>query len=222
VTEKLERLPIFPLPTVVLFPGLRVPLHVFEPRYRQMTAAALEADRRIAMVTILPDEVNEAAGDPALYGIGCAGSITDVREHPDGRYDILLAGEERVRLVSEEDRPAERLFRTAKIVRLADEQDPQDSNRIAVCRTRITHLVAALLNNSHENKRPRVSAETFESFDNTTFVNALATALPFAPIEKQGLLEEDSIADRYEKLAALIEFLRSARTATLSGSDTLH
>lgn len=68
-------LPIFPLSEVVLFPGLRVPLHIFEPRYRQMLEAALAGEPRIGMVAVLPAQVASMDGDPATFSIGCAGTI---------------------------------------------------------------------------------------------------------------------------------------------------
>ena len=82
--DDLKRVPIFPLSTVVLFPKLRVPLHIFEPRYRQMTEQVLRGDNQIGMVTVLPNSIDEMSGDPPVYEIGCAGIIRNAQRLPDG------------------------------------------------------------------------------------------------------------------------------------------
>ncbi|HEY8492570.1 MAG TPA: LON peptidase substrate-binding domain-containing protein, partial [Myxococcota bacterium] len=96
-----ETIPLFPLPNVVLFPGARVPLHVFEPRYRQMTAHALAGERRIGIVAIRPEHLSEIMGDPPLFSVGCAGLVEQATRRDDGRYDIILRGTERFRILGE-------------------------------------------------------------------------------------------------------------------------
>jgi hypothetical protein len=78
------RISIFPLPGVILFPGMQVPLHIFEPRYRALVKDALARDRRIGMIQ--PQQANEAA---PLYSIGCLGKITDVEALDDGRFNLI-------------------------------------------------------------------------------------------------------------------------------------
>ena len=77
-----ERLALFPLSNVVLFPRVKTPLHIFEPRYRQMTEAALDGDRRIGMVVVRPEHVEAIAGDPPLFEVGCEGVISDSKKLP--------------------------------------------------------------------------------------------------------------------------------------------
>src|SRR5215208_1517291 len=81
-------LPLFPLPNVVLFPNVCLPLHVFEPRYRQMVADALDGDRIIGMTLLRPGYEAEYERRPAIYPIGCAGVVTHSQPLADGRYDI--------------------------------------------------------------------------------------------------------------------------------------
>ena len=88
------RLSIFPLPGAILFPGLQLPLHIFEPRYRALVGSALAKDRRIAMIQ--PRGPGEAA---PLFAIGCVGRIGDVEALDDGRYNIVLEGEARFRMI---------------------------------------------------------------------------------------------------------------------------
>src|SRR5690348_12988240 len=97
-----DLLPLFPLPNVVLFPGVSLPLHIFEPRYREMVADALSGDRLIGMVLLRPGFEATDDAHPPIYPLGCSGVITHVEELPDGRYNIVLRGIDRFRVVSED------------------------------------------------------------------------------------------------------------------------
>src|SRR5919109_539474 len=96
-----DLLPIFPLPNVVLFPNVFLPLHIFEPRYREMVADALASDRLIGMVLLKPGWQSDYEGRPSVYPIGCAGLITHAEKLDDGRYNIILRGIEKFRIGSE-------------------------------------------------------------------------------------------------------------------------
>ena len=85
-------LPLFPLPHVVLFPNVFLPLHIFEPRYREMVADAITGDRMIGMVLLRPGWEQDYEGRPPVYPIGCSGLITHVEQLADGRYNIVLRG----------------------------------------------------------------------------------------------------------------------------------
>ena len=105
-------IPIFPLPNVVLFPHVFLPLHIFEPRYRAMVADALEGDRLIGMVLLRPGWEGRYDGRPPVYPIGCAGVITHHDRLPDGRYNIVLRGLQKFRITGEDEG---RLYRVARI-----------------------------------------------------------------------------------------------------------
>ena len=92
------RLSIFPLTGAILFPGLQLPLHMFEPRYRALVGDALARDRRIAMIQ--PKQEREGA---PLYDVGCVGKIAEVEALDDGRYNLVLDGESRFRMTRELD-----------------------------------------------------------------------------------------------------------------------
>src|ERR1041384_4418581 len=91
---------LFPLPNLVLFPHVMQPLHIFEPRYRAMTADALASDRFIALVLPIPGD-EDPETPPALHSVGCLGRIVADQKLPDGRYNILLRGYARIRIVKE-------------------------------------------------------------------------------------------------------------------------
>ena len=85
-------IPVFPLPNVVLFPSVFLPLHIFEPRYRRMVDDALSGDRIIGMVLLKPGWEGSYEGHPAIYEVGCAGLITHAERTEDGRYNLVLRG----------------------------------------------------------------------------------------------------------------------------------
>ena len=127
-----DLLPLFPLPNVVLFPNVFLPLHIFEPRYREMVADAITGDRMIGMVLLRPGWELNYEGRPPVYPIGCSGLITHVEQLADGRYNIVLRGFERFRVVAEDH---SRPYRRASLERLSEQ--PMDGNdRAAVRRER--------------------------------------------------------------------------------------
>src|SRR5687768_3640479 len=110
--------PIFPLPDITLFPRTLLPLHIFEARYRAMVGDALARDRRICMVRLRPGYEADYAGKPEVYGIGGLGEIVSCERLATGRYDLVLRGEARVRLVQE--RPTDTLYRVVIVERVED------------------------------------------------------------------------------------------------------
>src|SRR5687767_8134627 len=98
----LDAIPLFPLPNVVLFPRAVVPLHIFEDRYKQMTADALAGDKRIAMALLKPGWEKYYYGRPAIEPVVCVGQILSWEQLDDGKYNFLLQGSLRARVVSEE------------------------------------------------------------------------------------------------------------------------
>jgi Lon protease-like protein len=96
------RVPLFPLPGLVLLPGGLLPLHVFEPRYRAMTRDALDSERLIAMALLKPGYEADYAGNPAIEDCVCVGRITRSRQLPDGRWNMVLVGLRRARVRAED------------------------------------------------------------------------------------------------------------------------
>ncbi|MFQ5416317.1 MAG: LON peptidase substrate-binding domain-containing protein [Myxococcota bacterium] len=204
--------PIFPLSNVSLFPGVRAPFHIFEPRYQQMTEAALAGDRRLTMAVVLPDSVADMVGDPPVFDIACAGEIRDSRRLPDGRYQFVLSGTHRVRIVDEPARPPGRLYRIASVEDLDDPFDADSSRRVAAMRMRIVELVRELTGGDVGGDI-RFDTESYGGIDDATFVNVLCHALPFPAREKQGLLEADGTPARCERLIEVLEFSVAAAEA---------
>src|SRR5262245_64124765 len=116
---------LFPLPNVVLFPHVVQPLHIFEPRYRQMTADALDSNRLIALVLLQPGHEQEYEGRPPVHAIACVGKVLGEQKLDDGRYNLLLRGVSRVRIV--EEMPSEKLYRVARVELVNDHGEPPPS-----------------------------------------------------------------------------------------------
>lgn len=186
------RLSIFPLPGVILFPGLHLPLHVFEPRYRALVGDALARDRRIAMIQ--PQRAGEGA---PLYDFGCVGKIEEVEALDDGRYNIVLAGEARFRMVRELDVATP--FRQIEADLLDDNEEAtlasveragfeQEARRFAEAQGYI------------------VDWDSVARLDDRTLIDGVSQIAPFDAAAKQALLETSSLSERCELLIQLMQF----------------
>lgn len=189
-------IPVFPLPNVVLFPGVFLPLHIFEPRYREMVREALSSDRMIGMVLLKPGWEHDHEGRPAIYPVGCAGLITHVEHLAGGKYNLVLRGLEKFRIIGEE--PG-RAFRQAHVEPLIETLDADAREQVKTVRRRLESLIGPPLDTlGADRKLPG-------SMPDEDLVNALAQYLDFEPIEKQALLEKDGLLARAEALADLLE-----------------
>lgn len=216
-----EKLPIFPLSNVVLFPRLATPLHLFEPRYRQMAHDALAGDRRIGMVVVRPDFADDMPGDPPIYPVGCMGSVTESQQLPDGRYSLTLHGEYRFRVVEEEPRPEQQLYRTARVTALQETYDDGDRERVARLRASVIESVGVIVRETQPERAASLAPDLFTGVDDTTLVNLLSNALALPVEEKQALLEADSIPERYARLATVLSFQRVELRSGDDGSGEL-
>jgi Lon protease-like protein len=189
-------IPIFPLPNVVLFPNVFLPLHIFEPRYRRMLAKALEGDRIIGMVLLRPGWEGNYEGRPPVYPIGCAGLITHAEPLADGRYNIVLRGLEKFRVLSEEETDG---YRVAQIQTLMEELTDLERASIRAERRRLEALLVP--QPEGRGTDPKVPP----SMPDEDLVNALAQYLELEPVEKQALLEREGLLARCRSLIELLE-----------------
>jgi Lon protease-like protein len=207
-----ELLPLFPLPTVVLFPGVFLPLHVFEPRYREMVADALATDRLIGMTLLRQGWERDYEGRPPVFSVGCIGLITHCEKLPDGRYNMILRGLDRFRILDEDH---SRSYRRALTEPMPEpDLTPDDRADLRRVRSRLETLLSP-----SENDRG-IDPRVVEAMSDEDLVNALAQYLDLEPIEKQALLEQTGSRCRARSLAELLEMKmlisRSARTSPLS------
>ena len=187
-------LPIFPLPNVVLFPNVCLPLHIFEDRYRIMVGDALRGDRMIGMVLLRATGDSMVDEVPAVYPVGCAGLITHSEKLDDGRYNIVLRGLEKFRII-EEDRT--RPYRRARVETISETLSSSDA--LTADRARLEHMLdRRLAVRRSESRVPPDMADT-------DLVNALSQYLDLDPVEKQALLERDGVRARCRSLVELLE-----------------
>ena len=186
-------IPIFPLPNVVLFPQVFLPLHIFEPRYRAMVGDALDGDRIVGMSLLKPGWEPDYDGRPPIYPIGCAGLITQAHRHPDGRYNIVLRGLEKFRVLGEDH---SKPYRVAQIEPVA-ERLCSELTLMRHERRRLEHLILA----AGQPEEP----VTPPSMPDEDFINALAQYLNFDPVEKQALLEIPDALTRCRSVIDLLE-----------------
>jgi Lon protease-like protein len=189
-------LPIFPLPNVVLFPNVFLPLHIFEPRYREMVADALDGDRIIGMVLLRSGWEHDYEGRPPVYPVGCAGLITHSERLDDGRYNIVLRGFEKFRITSEDE---SRAYRIARVESMMETIRDGDRERMQRERRRLEALlVPQPEGRGADPKMPPSMADE-------DLINALAQYLELEPVEKQALLERDGLLARCQSLIELLE-----------------
>ena len=186
------RLSIFPLTGALLFPGLQLPLHIFEPRYRAMVTDALARDRRIAMIQ--PQRPEEGA---PLFTVGCIGKIADVEALDDGCFNLVLEGESRFRLLRELDVITP--FRQIEAEVLADPPHPTLSPVERAGFEREARRFA-------EAQGYRVDWDAVTSLDDTSLIDGVSQIAPFDAAAKQALLEAPDIAARCELLVQLMQF----------------
>ncbi len=193
------RVPLFPLAGAILFPRAQLPLHIFEERYRAMVEDAISGNGRIAMIQPSDDDQER----PSLYRVGCVGELVGVEELEDGRFNIVLLGSHRFRLIAEAD--VGTLYRQADVDLSAfddDEPPPLSSIQRAEVEREARRFGDAL--------GLAVDWEAVGRLDDEMLVNAIAQVAPFDIGAKQALLEEPTLQGRADLVVQLMQFQRLA------------
>ncbi len=192
---------LFPLPKVVMFPHAVLPLHVFEPRYRQMTEDALADDQLVTIVQLRTAAAgtSDTLGSPPIEKIACLGRIVRHEALPDGRFNFLLLGRKRVRLKREI--PQGKLYRVAEVEILEDTpDDAPDEPR----RTEIITLFRRVFE-TYGPLDPDLALVLDASLPLTTLTDIVAHALGLPPHIKQSLLAETRVGRRAECLLSILK-----------------
>jgi len=203
--------PIFPLPGAILFPRAQLPLHIFEPRYRDMVRDALDGAGRIGMIQ--PQRIDDDNRAP-LYGAGCMGDIVGVEELDGGRYNIVLHGTNRFSVVREQESDA--LYRCAEvdITAFDDDEPPALSlGERAEVEREARRLGDAL--------GLAVDWEQVGRLDDELLVNSIAQVGPFDVGAKQALLEQPTLDGRADLLVQLMQFHRAAVSGGIEAEPTI-
>ncbi|HEX8419768.1 MAG TPA: LON peptidase substrate-binding domain-containing protein [Sphingomonas sp.] len=186
------RLSIFPLPGALLFPGMHLPLHVFEPRYRAMVSDAMARDRRIGMI-----QPSGEGDKPSLYAIGCVGRIAEVEALDDGRYNLILEGLALFRVIRELDvTTAFRQVEAELLPVLAGET-------LSLGRRSSLEIESRRFADAQGYS---VDWDAVARLDDESLVNGIAQIAPFDTAAKQALLEATDIETRAELTIQLMQF----------------
>jgi Lon protease-like protein len=185
------RVSIFPLTGAMLYPGLSLPLHIFEPRYRAMVSDALARDRKLGMIQ--PQRAEEGA---PLYAVGCLGHISEVEALPDGRFNLVLTGQTRFRILREMS--VQTPFRQVEAEALPEVEVHLSAVERAMFEREARHFAEA--------QGYAVDWQQVTRLDDQTLINGVAQIAPFDAASKQALLEADDIGARCELLVQLMQF----------------
>ncbi len=190
--------PVFALPAVVFFPRTYLPLHIFEPRYREMVADASREGQCIGMALLKEGWEADYYGNPPIYGMGCVGRLLHVEALSDGRSNILLQGLERFEI---EEELTDKSYRRARIA-----LKPLDGDRTldAPARTRLLEQLqhyVSLRENSH------VWQEFLgQSVSDDSLIQTISSHLDCTPLERQFLLESEHLRQQAGRIIDLIQF----------------
>lgn len=186
-------IPLFPLPSVVLLPETLLPLHVFEPRYRAMVEDALASDRTIGLAMLKEGRTSDEGGSP-IHAVGGAGEILDSERLDDGRYNILVQGSFRYRILEEES-PSTTAYRIARVEELESLPfaSPEEAARVSDLAKKLFAVLQP------EVELPPLPDEVLAP---ERLASELALRLRYEPAELQKILETNSLPSRFTTLVA--------------------
>ncbi len=190
-------IPLFPLPNVVFFPRMPLPLHVFEPRYRAMVRDAAQGARLVGMVLLRGDWQGDYYGRPPIFSVGTVGEMVRVEELADGRFNMVLRGLREFTIARELDRAA---YREAAVVWREPLTDPLPGGMRDAIRRLVRRYL--LLRGQEVAEQDLLHA----SVDDESMVNFLSQHLDVPPLDKQAMLEAATLVERAGRLVDVLEF----------------
>lgn len=201
---------LFPLPNLVLFPQVIQPLHIFEPRYREMTSDALAGDRLIALVLLKPGWEPDYAGTPEIFSIACIGRIVADQRLDDGRYNLLLRGLSRIRI--DHEVPHGKPYRLARVDLLGDIEMDSPARERELRRKLTRHVPEWFPAPAHDQFRKLLRSPLSLG----ALADVVAFALPVDVPLKQELLEELDVQRRVNRL---LEYLQTHEPPQAAKAD---
>ena len=197
VPELPETIPLFPLPNVAVLPYLQLPLHVFEPRYREMLGDAMSGARVIGMVQLQPGFERDYEGRPPIFSIGCAAIVVRSEPQPNGEFDIMLRGFVKFRITGE---IAGKSYRLAHVEPIQELLTEEARTALSAERPAVEAAMAYSLGVEPSSLRlPPMSDEEL--------VNSIVMNFDFDTVDRQVLIEQPDALARARKL---VELLRKA------------
>ena len=197
---RLVQVPIFPLPNVVFFPKILLPLRIFEPRYRKMVADALTGEQKIGMVLLREGWEKDYDGTPTVFSVGCLGKMEAHERIEQDRYNILLRGLNRFEIV---DFVQQQPYRIARVRMPTDVPLPMEMKEQIRERDHFLDRFEQYLSEVMGVEVEKDMLERTGSLE--AVINQVAATLDIPVGDKQGLLQITAVADRYARLRNIID-----------------
>ena len=201
--EKNIVIPLFPLPTTVFYPNTSLPLHIFEPRYRSMVADALNGKGVIGMILLKPGWESDYQGTPEIMEIGCLGTIKRHSELPEGKYNILLSGLYRFRILNE---IKGKIYRQAQVEFLKEINDKDLTSEPSPIKEQLIRIMRLYLKNLPEGTKIEQALDMKNCRNLAEFVDKLTHHFDLPVNKMQEFLEQQDVQKRANSLYSLIEF----------------
>ena len=194
------QIPIFPLPNVVFFPKTFLPLHIFEPRYLKMAKDSKSNDNLIGMALLKEGWEKQYHDNPDVHEIACVGKIQHIERLEDGRYNILLYGLSRVKIMKFIQGKPYRMAQVKYLKDIAFDHDDFNENYEA---ENFLNLVLSYLREMGVENLEKVNKLHNHSLESV--INQVTSALDFPTQQKQELLQIDTLEQRYDRLKKLLQ-----------------
>ena len=201
--EKNIVIPLFPLPTTVFYPNTSLPLHIFEPRYRSMVADALNGKGEIGMILLKPGWESDYQGTPEIMTVGCLGAIKRHSELLEGKYNILLSGLYRFRILNE---IKGKIYRQAQVEFLKEINDKDLTSEPSPIKEQLTRIMRLYLKNLPEGTKIEQALDMKNCRNLAEFVDKLTHHFDLPVNKMQEFLEQQDVQKRANSLYSLIEF----------------
>ena len=201
--EKNIVIPLFPLPTTVFYPNTSLPLHIFEPRYRSMVADALNGKGEIGMILLRPGWESDYQGTPEIMTIGCLGKIEHHSKLPEGKYNILLSGLYRFRILNE---IKGKIYRQAQVEFLKEINNKDLTPISCPAKEKLIRVMQLYLKNLPEGTKIEQALDMKNCCKLGEFVDKLTHHFDLPVNKMQEFLEQQDVQKRADSLHSLIEF----------------
>ena len=201
--EKNIIIPLFPLPTAVFYPNTSLPLHIFEPRYRTMVADTLKGEGKIGMILLKPGWESDYQGTPEIMATGCVGKIERHSKLPEGKYNILLSGLYRFRILNE---IGGKIYRQAEVAFLKEINDQDLTTKTSPIKEQLIRVMQLYLKNLPDETKVEQTLDLESCRKLAEFVDKLTHQFDLPPNKMQEFLEQQDVQKRANSLYSLIEF----------------
>jgi Lon protease-like protein len=196
-------IPLFPLPSTVFYPNTSLPLHIFEPRYRNMVEDALNGKGEIGIILLKPGWESDYQGTPEIMATGCVGKIERHSKLPEGKYNILLSGLYRFRILNE---IGGKIYRQAEVEFLKEINDQDLTTKTSPIKEQLIRVMQLYLKNLPGETKVEQTLDLENCKKLAEFVDKLTHQFDLPPNKMQEFLEQQDVQKRANSLYSLIEF----------------